>query len=223
MQGEDEKLNKISTRLAESFSSFPLAHDEGPPSQIKVKGNNANINFGTQLNFPEKPTPRSLLSAQRKELHELRARCEELGDDPREAWRSVHAQLAVSSIDEICADDFQEARDVLQARLEQLQEVADKRRITGKILRAVAEKDAKQEMNDFCDVTFGRTQLKHLKRTELQQVLGFIQAFQIQPISPPASEPNFQNTLPLQHFLLTYKWNSLGLFAFGILVGRFWF
>ncbi|KWV78604.1 MULTISPECIES: hypothetical protein [Pseudomonas] len=223
MRDVDEKLNKISTRLAENFSSFPLAHDETPPSHIKVKGNNTNINFGTQLNFPKKPIPRTLLAAQRKELHELREACEELGDDPREAWRSVHVQLSVNSIDEICADDFHKARDVFSARLEQLREAADKRRLIGKILRAVAEKDAKKEMNNFCDVTFGRTQLTHLKRAELQQVLGFIQTFQIRPMHPSTMGEQSRAALPFKEFLVTYKWNSFGLFVFGILVGRFWF
>ena len=222
MSEKDEKFDKFSSSLIESLNELPPAEASTPNAQIKVRGHSANINFGTQLNFPEKPIPRSLLPAQRKELHELRARCEELGDDPREAWRSVHVHLAVSSIDEICAQDFQEARSVLQSRIEQLQEVSDKRRLIGKILQLAAEKDAKVEMNNFCDVTFGRTQLTQFKRFELQQVLGFIQDFQTSP-SAPSPEPPPQVSLPLRDFLLAYKWNSLGLFVIGILVGRFWF
>ncbi|WP_052506130.1 hypothetical protein [Pseudomonas sp. MRSN 12121] len=223
MLGEDEKLDKIKARLTESFGSFPLAENDAPPSQIKVKGNNANINFGTQLNFPEKPLPRALLAVQRKELHELRAKCEELGDDPWETWRSVHAHLSVSSIDEICAEDFQKAKNVLQDRLEQLQEIADKRRLTDRILRLAAEKDATREMNDFCDLTFGRTELTQLKREELRQILGFLKSIQGQSVPSSAQGGGSSGVLALREFLITYKWNSFGLFVFGVLVGRFWF
>ncbi|WP_122300421.1 hypothetical protein [Pseudomonas syringae] len=223
MSEKDEKLDKLSSKLIEGLIEVPITEPSSPYSKVEVQGNgnSANINFGTQLNFPETPLPRPLLSAQRKELHELRTRCEELGDDPREAWRSVHVHLAVSSIDEICAKDFQEARSVLQSRLEQLQERSDRRRLTGKILQMSVEKDAKKEMNNFCDVTFGRTQLTQLKRFELQQVLGFIQDFNIPPSSPAmASAP--QPSLPIRDFLFTYKWHSLGLFMLGVFAGRFW-
>ena len=98
-------------------------------------------NYGININIADKTESRGLVSAQRKELHELRAKCEELGEDPRDIWRMVHAQLGVTTISEISADQFQEARDTMRARLEQLQEEADKRRLVGKVLRAVAEKD----------------------------------------------------------------------------------
>ncbi|APC14548.1 hypothetical protein BLL42_01910 [Pseudomonas frederiksbergensis] len=180
-------------------------------------------NYGININLPDKPEFRGLVTAQRKELHELRAKCEELGDDPRDVWRRVHAQLGVCSISEITAEQFHEARTVISGRLEQLQEEADKRRLMGKILRSTAEKDARQEMLNFCDLSFGRTQLSHLKRNELQRVLEFVQQVEINP-QPAAEIPQVQTAEPLQlrEFLLMYKTNAAGLFLFGIFVGRFW-
>lgn len=179
-------------------------------------------NYGIQINLADKAEERGLVPAQRKELHELRAKCEDLGDDPRDVWRRVHAQLGVKSISEISADQFPEARDVLRARLEQLQEETDKRRLVGKVLRAVSEKDASHEVNNFCELTFGRTQLNQLKRAELQKVLEFILQFEARPVPAPL-QVEAAPKLDLRGFLITYRWNAAGLFLFGVLVGRFWF
>ncbi|EPC9939865.1 hypothetical protein ACR31J_002807 [Pseudomonas aeruginosa] len=178
-------------------------------------------NYGIQINLADKVEERGLVPAQRKELHELRAKCEELGDDPRDVWRRVHAQLGVKSISEIGADQFPEARDVLRARLEQLQDEADKRRLVGKVLRAASEKDANQEVSNFCELTFGRTQLTQLKRAELQKVLEFILQFDARP-APAPLQAEAAPKLDLRGFLLAYRWNAAGLFLFGVLVGRFW-
>ncbi|NMX64740.1 hypothetical protein [Pseudomonas sp. WS 5079] len=181
-------------------------------------------NYGININLSEKSEFRGLVTAQRKELHDLRAKCEELGDDPRDVWRTVHAQLGVCSISEITAEQFHEARAVINSRLEQLQEEADKRRLIGKVLRGATEKDARQEMLNFCDLNFGRTQLNNLKRNELQRVLEFVQQVEVAP--QPTSENSMERAaepLPLREFLLMYKMNAAGLFLFGIFVGRFWF
>lgn len=179
-------------------------------------------NYGIQINLADKAEERGLVPAQRKELHELRAKCEELGEDPRDVWRRVHAQLGVKSISEIGADQFPEARDVLRTRLEQLQEETDKRRLVGKVLRAASEKDASQEVNNFCELTFGRTQLTQLKRAELQKVLEFILQFEAKSLSA-APEPAADPKPDLRSFLVTYRWNAAGLFLFGLLVGGLWF
>lgn len=178
-------------------------------------------NYGIQINLADKAEERGLVPAQRKELHELRAKCEELGDDPRDVWRRVHAQLGVKSISEIGADQFPEARDVLRARLEQLQDEADKRRLVGKVLRAASEKDASQEVGNFCELTFGRTQLTQLKRAELQKVLEFILQFEAKP-AQTTLQAEAAPKLDLRGFLIAYRWNAAGLFLFGVLVGRFW-
>lgn len=181
-------------------------------------------NYGININLSEKSEFRGLVTAQRKELHELRAKCEELGDDPRDVWRTVHAQLGVCSISEITAEQFHEARTVINGRLEQLQEEADKRRLIGKILRGATEKDARQEMLNFCDLSFGRTQLNNLKRNELQRVLEFVQQVEINPQpTPKTSLEQAAEPLQLREFLLMYKMNAAGLFLLGIFVGRFWF
>ncbi|MCV0073265.1 hypothetical protein KUC74_20030 [Pseudomonas aeruginosa] len=178
-------------------------------------------NYGIQINLTDKAEERGLVPAQRKELHELRAKCEELGDDPRDVWRRVHAQLGVKSISEIASDQFPEARDVLRARLEQLQDETDKRRLVGKVLRAASEKDASQEVNNFCELTFGRTQLTQLKRAELQKVLEYILQFEAKSL-PPQQIDTPPQRLPLREFLITYKANAFWLFVFGIIVDRFW-
>lgn len=176
-------------------------------------------NYGININLTDKSEPKGLVSAQWKELHALRAKCEELGDDPREIWRRVHAQLGVTTIGEITAEQFTEARSVIQARLEHLQDDADKRRLVGKVLRAVAEKDVKAEMNNFCELAFGRTQLNNLQKTQLQKTLEFIQRF----------EPNTQRAqsapraLTLKEFLMLHRQNAAVLFFLGVLIGWIFF
>lgn len=178
-------------------------------------------NYGVNISLVDKTEARFLVFAQRKELHELRAKCEELGDDPRDVWRRVHAQLGVTTISEITAEQFVDARNVIQTRLESLQEEADKRRLVGKVLRAVAEKDAKAEMNNFCELTFGRTQLKNLQKSQLQQTLEFVQKFQ--PERQPGAPKIMPREISIRDFLVIHKQNAAILFCFGVLVGGIWF
>ncbi|WP_095128683.1 hypothetical protein [Pseudomonas sp. Irchel s3h14] len=178
-------------------------------------------NYGININLTDKAESRGLVAAQRKELHELRAKCEELGDDPRDVWRRVHAQLGVTSISEITTEQFANARSAIQARLELLQEDADKRRLVGKVLRAVAEKDAKAEMNNFCELSFGRTQLKNLQKHQLQQTLEFVQCFE--PTSQVKATPIGASTLSIKEFLVMHKQNAAVLFCLGVLIGGIWF
>ncbi|MCO7612892.1 hypothetical protein NJH83_21920 [Pseudomonas chlororaphis] len=178
-------------------------------------------NYGVSISLVDKAESRVLVSAQRKELHELRAKCEELGDDPRDVWRRVHAQLGVTTISEITSEQFVDARNVMQARLEFLQEEADKRRLVGKVLRAVAEKDAKAEMNNFCELTFGRTLLNNLQKQQLQKTLEFVQNFQAEKQqSILAVVPS---EISLLDFLSLHRQHAAVLFLLGLLVGGIWF
>lgn len=176
-------------------------------------------NYDVQINMAGKAEFRALVPAQKKELYDLGVRCSELGADSKDIWRAVFAELGIKQIGDITAEQFQQARNVLQVRLDNLQEEEDKRRLVGKILRVTTEKDAKAELNNFCDVTFGRTHLNKLKRAELQRVLEFIQGFQIKPLpGAGAAMP-----MPLREFLLTHRMHATGLFVFGVFVGKFWF
>lgn len=178
-------------------------------------------NYGININVADRAEARGLVSAQRKELHELRAKCEELGEDPRDIWRMVHAQLGVKSISEISADQFAEARCVMRARLEQLQEEADMRRLVGKVLRAVTEKDVRAEMNNFCELSFGRVKLNNLKKFQLQKTLEFVQ--QIEIVTQPSTPPSEPETTSIQSFLIAHRQSAAVLFFFGVLVGGVWF
>ncbi|MGH8332506.1 MAG: hypothetical protein ACRES0_19060, partial [Pseudomonas sp.] len=88
-------------------------------------------NLDVKIHVLGKQDDKGLVPAQRKELHALRAKCEELGEDPRDVWRRVHAQLGVKAISEISSEQFGEAQAVIQSRLDQLQEEVDKRRLVG--------------------------------------------------------------------------------------------
>ncbi|MCY1296967.1 hypothetical protein D9M70_463850 [compost metagenome] len=180
-------------------------------------------NYGIQINVAGKAEVRGLVPAQKQELYELGLKCVELGADLKEIWRRVFAELSVKQIDEIAADQFQQARNVLQARLDQLMDEDDKRRLIGKILRAATEKDARAELNNYCDLTFGRTHLNNLKRADLQRVLEFIQGFQVKPLPAARPAPVQPEPMPLREFLITHRMNAAGLFLFGFIVGKFWF
>lgn len=227
MSGNDIEVDGEQNRVAGrdyyefNFDSQPRDEQPAPKPAIKIKGNSGNINFGTQVTIGERVEERPLLPAQRKELHQLRAQCEELGDDPRDVWREVHAQLSVTGLDEVTASQFVQARGVIQARLERLQEEADRKRLISKILRAADEKDARPALSNFCELNFGRTQLNLLKRSELPKALEFILQFEVKPTVPAA--PVVEAKLELRDFLVTYRWNAAGLFLFGLLVGGLWF
>lgn len=193
---------------------------QGGVGQV-AEGDINNFGISIKLADADKSESRSLVTAQRKELHELRAKCEELGDDPRDVWRTVHAQLGVTTISEITAEQFVDARNVMKTRLEFLQEEADKRRLVGKVLRVVAEKDAKAEMNNFCELSFGRTQLKNLRKSQLQKTLEFVQRFQ--PVRQPEAKGNTSSVITLREFLVLHKQSAAALFCLGVLVGGIWF
>lgn len=186
---------------------------QGGVGQV-AEGDINNFGINISLADADKAESRGLVAAQRQELHELRAKCEEIGDDPRDVWRAVHAHLGVTSINEISANQFSEAREVMLRRFERLKEDADKRRLVGKVLRAAVEKDAKAEMNTFCDLSFGRTQLKDLEKAQLQKTLEYVIRFK--PETPPVTEPT---DLTFQGFVLLYKKNAAGIFALGVLIG----
>ncbi len=221
MHSEEERLARLADKVVEGLSDQPRDEPSAPTSGIKIKGNGGTINFGTQVNIGERVDDRALLPAQRKELHQLRAQCEELGDDPRDVWREVHTQLSVTSLDEVTASQFVQARGVIQARLERLREEADRNRLVHKILRAADEKNARPALSNFCELNFGRTQLNLLKRSELPKALEFILQFEVKPSAPSA--PTVEPKMELRDFLVTYRWNATGLFLFGLLVGGLWF
>ena len=179
-------------------------------------------NYDVQINMAGRAEFRPLVPAQKKELYDLSIRCTELGADSKDIWRAVFAELGVKQIGDIATEHFQQARNVLQCRLDTLLEEEDKRRLVGKVLRMATEKDARVELNDFCDVTFGRTHLNKLKRAELQRVLEFVQGFQVSPLSVEATIEAPQR-MPLREFLLTHRAHATGLFVFGVIVGKFWF
>lgn len=185
-------------------------------------GDYYEFNFRAHHEASTQRDSRELVPAQKKELYDLGTRCCELGADSKDIWRAVFAELGVKQIGDITAEQFQRARIVLQRRLDNLLDEEDKRRLVGKILRTTTEKDAKSELNNFCDVTFGRTHLNKLKRAELQRVLEFVQGFQIQPLAGGA-KPAYLQRMPLREFLLTYRAHASGLFVFGVFVGKFWF
>lgn len=187
--GSDDKLAKLADMVREEVSSIPRDGSDAAQQGVRIKGNSGNINFGTQLTIGERSESRKLVPAQRQELYDLGVKCEEFGAESKPLWRRVFAQLGVNRIDDITTEQFLQARGVLQASLDQLQEEADKRRLIGKILRTTDEKAAKAELNNFCELTFGRTQLNGLKRTELPRVLEFIQRFEVKPQVTPAPQP----------------------------------
>lgn len=180
-------------------------------------------NYGVKINVVGREEARCLVPAQKQELYELGLKCVELGADSKEIWRRVFAELSVKQIGDITAAQFQEARNVLQARLSQLADEDDKRRLVGKILRSATEKDAKAELNNFCDLTFGRTHLNNLHRADLQRALEFIQGFQIKFLAAAPSESVSHQRMPLREFLIIHRMNAVGVFVFGVIVGKVWF
>ncbi|MFV2950168.1 hypothetical protein [Pseudomonas japonica] len=177
-------------------------------------------NYGIQLNVSSRADTRCLVPAQKQQLYELGQRCVELGADSKEIWRRVFAELGVKQIGDIQADQFAQARDVLQKRLDQLVDEDDKRVLVGKILRLATEKDARVELRNFCDIRFGRTHLNNLQRTELQRALEFMQRLQFKPLTD-SSSPDPTRPLPFKEFLIVHKWNACKLVIGGILIGKY--
>lgn len=199
MQSEDDRLAKLAERLHGVRDNLPGASEAVPvtlPSDIRVKRNSGNINFGTQVNIGSSPLPEPMAQPQRRSLND---RVEEIagiyGVDPRVVWREVlHTRFGVSSVTELSKTQFVEASQALDAYEAQLKghlaeskEQNHVKRLVAEALQIANNRDLYPAMSRFCSREFGETVLNNLSPDQLKLVLKFLE--EAAPATPVEPEP----------------------------------
>lgn len=137
-----------------------------------VNANTVNINNNDNDSIDARP----IVPAQRKALNNLISDIEGYCDlTARDIWLSLHAQLGVSSINEIMICQYEKAESFLKKNLHEVMEKDTCKRLMHYILKEIANKnELKNKMNRYCQEQFGTSDLKTINKEQLQKVLSYI-------------------------------------------------
>lgn len=122
----------------------------------------------------EEADRRPLVKAQRKELNSLVSAVAELSS--KEAfiiWQKVHAEIGVSTIDDMTVSQYQAAVSYLQAMLDRCKEQDASKVLVSLLLRNSQDGDDRQKLIRYCNIQFGTGRLNDLTRPQLQMALSW--------------------------------------------------
>ncbi|HEJ0334507.1 TPA: hypothetical protein SLP51_002281 [Klebsiella aerogenes] len=166
----------------------------------------------------ERHDDRPLVRAQRKELNALVATVSDTcGIEAYEVWPKVHAEIGVSSIEEMTVNQYQTAVSYLQAMIERVKDRDASKALVSLLLRNSEEGQQRQKLIRFCHVNFGTGRLNDLTRSQLQMALSWLDQ-QIQNSSPSNLEPS-NPKLGFFAFLKIYPKHTTTIFLAGGLIG----
>lgn len=134
---------------------------------------------------------RPLVKAQRKELNALVAEVSETSNsEAYEVWQKVHAEIGVSSIEEMTVNQYQTAISYLQAMVERCKEKDASKALVSLLLRNSEDSELRQKLIHYCHVNFGTGRLNDLTRNQLQMALLWLdqQNHSVLPISKSSGE-----------------------------------
>ncbi|WP_046852151.1 membrane protein [Raoultella planticola] len=166
----------------------------------------------------EKHDERPLVKAQRKELNALVATVSATcGGEVYEIWQKVHAEIGVSSIEEMTVNQYQTAISFLQAMIGRGKDKDASKALVSLLLRNSEDSELRQRLIRYCHVNFGTGRLNDLTRAQLQMTLSWLdQQTQINP-SPQRDpmSPQFNFTTLLK----SYPKELITVFVVGFLLG----
>ncbi|STT15908.1 flagella biosynthesis regulator [Klebsiella pneumoniae] len=166
----------------------------------------------------EKHDERPLVKAQRKELNTLVATVSATcGGEAYEIWQKLHAEIGVSSIEEMTVNQYQTAISYLQAMIERIKDRDASKVLVSLLLRNSEDSELRQKLIRYCHVNFGTGRLNDLTRSQLQMSLSWLDQ-QIQNTGstiPEQSNPRYG----LFALLKTYPKHTTAVFLSGAIVG----
>lgn len=166
----------------------------------------------------EKHDERPLVKAQRKELNTLVATVSATcGGEAYEIWQKLHAEIGVSSIEEMTVNQYQTAISYLQAMIERVKDRDASKALVSLLLRNSEDSELRQKLIRYCHVNFGTGRLNDLTRSQLQISLTWLDQ-QIQNTDPTIPEPS-NPRYGLFALLKTYPKHTTAVFLSGALVG----
>lgn len=168
----------------------------------------------------EKHDERPLVKAQRKELNALVATVSATcGGEAYEIWQKVHAEIGVSSIEEMTANQYQTAISFLQAMIGRGKDKDASKALVSLLLRNSEDGELRQRLIRYCHVNFGTGRLNDLTRSQLQIALSWLDQQQVRE-TPGAAQASV--TKPnLFQLIKTHPIEFAVIFAVGFSVGAF--
>lgn len=121
---------------------------------------------------------RPLVKAQRKELNTLVAAVSTIcGGEAYEIWQKVHAEIGVSSIEEMTSNQYQAAISFLQSMIERGKDRDASKALVSLLLRNSEDSELRQKLIRYCHVNFGTGRLNDLTRSQLQMTLAWLDQY----------------------------------------------
>ncbi|HGV3470639.1 MAG: hypothetical protein E6280_18145 [Klebsiella sp.] len=168
----------------------------------------------------EKHDERPLVKAQRKELNTLVATVSATcGGEAYEIWQKVHAEIGVSSIEEMTVNQYQTAISFLQAMIGRGKDKDASKALVSLLLRNSEDGELRQRLIRYCHVNFGTGRLNDLTRSQLQIALSWLDQQQARE-TPGAAQASV--TKPnLFQLIKTHPIEFAVIFTVGFSVGAF--
>ncbi|EPX8761860.1 TPA: hypothetical protein SK283_000943 [Yersinia enterocolitica] len=118
---------------------------------------------------------RPLVPAQRKQLNQLVKEIIETGhEEGFSIWQKVHAEIGVSSIEEMTVSHYQAAYSYLQALRDRNCEKEASKSLIHLLLKNTQQESERQQLIRYCHIQFGSGRLTELTRLQLQQALSWL-------------------------------------------------
>lgn len=165
---------------------------------------------------------RPLVKAQRKELNALVATVSTTcGSEAYEIWQKVHAEIGVSSIEEMTSNQYQTAISFLQAMIERGKDKDASKALVSLLLRNSEDSELRQKLIHYCHVNFGTGRLNDLTRSQLQMALSWLD--QQSPVTLLQSPEPISSRLDFVELLKVHSKEIIAVFVIGLLLGAFLF
>jgi hypothetical protein len=165
---------------------------------------------------------RPLVKAQRKELNALVATVSEASNsESYEIWQKLHAEIGVSSIEEMTVNQYQTAISYLQAMVERSKETDASRALVRLLLRNSEDNELRQKLIRYCHVNFGTGRFNDLTRPQLQIALSWLDQYTQTTTQQPFEETT--SRLSFVTLLQIYPKEVTVCFIAGVLFGAFIF
>ncbi|HBV5321532.1 hypothetical protein ACI6RJ_10090 [Klebsiella pneumoniae] len=166
----------------------------------------------------EKHDERPLVKAQRKELNTLVATVSATcGGEAYEIWQKVHAEIGVSSIEEMTANQYQTAISFLQAMIGRGKDKDASKALVSLLLRNSEDSEIRQKLIRYCHVNFGTGRLNDLTRAQLQMALSWLD--QQTQINPSSQGDSISSQFSFTALFKSYPKEFIAVFVVGLLLG----
>ncbi|MHC9057767.1 hypothetical protein [Pantoea sp. y20] len=160
---------------------------------------------------------RLLVPAQRKQLNQLVKEITEASNDEGFViWQRVHAEISVTSIEEITVDQYPLALNFLQSALDRLRDASDCKSLMHQLLKKTPDNRQRQRLYEYCDISFGTRHLSDLAKSQLQQALGWLCNELIETAKALPPQPS---RMSWQELFRTYPLIISTTFLCGIILG----